>query len=98
EAGNLLGGVGVLVELDALHERGRAVADADDGDADLVVLVAGHAVGGYAPVGRSLAVGLAHEIDASSEDCAGETHPSPRPWLQRRRTRRRRFELASNVQ
>ena len=37
QAGDLLGGVGVLVVLDALHERARAVADTDYRDADLVV-------------------------------------------------------------
>ena len=44
EARDLLGRVGVAVVLDALHEGGGAVADADDGDADLVVLVAAGAV------------------------------------------------------
>jgi hypothetical protein len=34
---HLLGGIGVLVVGDALHERARAVADADDRDPDLVV-------------------------------------------------------------
>ena len=37
--------VGVGVVVDALDERVRAVAHADDGDADLVGLVAGAAVG-----------------------------------------------------
>ena len=37
-------GIGVLVVVDALHERVRAVADADDGDPDLLVLVAAVAV------------------------------------------------------
>ena len=41
EAGDGLGRVGVAVVVDALHERGRAVAHADDRDADLVVLVRG---------------------------------------------------------
>ena len=36
----------VLVVLDALHERVRAVADADDRDADLVLVRADLAVGG----------------------------------------------------
>ena len=35
---------GVLVVLDALHERARAVADADDRDADLAVVTPGLAV------------------------------------------------------
>jgi hypothetical protein len=48
EAGDVLVGVGVLVVVHALHEGARAVADADDGDADLVLL---------APLGRVLAVG-----------------------------------------
>ena len=37
--------IGVAVVLDALHERARAVADADDRDADLVLLIARGAVG-----------------------------------------------------
>src|SRR6185503_15741236 len=37
--------VGVLVVLDALHERARAVADADDRDADLVASASCLAVG-----------------------------------------------------
>src|SRR5262249_30693482 len=37
QARNLLSRVGVLVVLDALHERARAVADTDDRNADLVV-------------------------------------------------------------
>jgi hypothetical protein len=37
EARNLLGGISVLVVLDALHERARAVADTDYRDADLVL-------------------------------------------------------------
>ena len=45
EAGHLLGRVGVLVVLDALHEGAGAVAHADDGDADLLVLVTRGAVG-----------------------------------------------------
>ena len=36
QAGHGLARVGVPVVLDALHERARAVADADDRDADLV--------------------------------------------------------------
>ena len=46
EAGDLGVGVGVAVVLHALHERARAVADADDGDPDLVVLMARAAVRG----------------------------------------------------
>jgi hypothetical protein len=46
EARDRLGGVGVAVVLDALDERGGAVAHADDGDADLLGRVAGGAVGG----------------------------------------------------
>src|SRR6185437_11911957 len=54
--------VGVLVVVDALHERGGAVADADDRYADLVLLVARLAVCGGRPVGgRSVAVMCAHE-------------------------------------
>ena len=45
EAGHGLVGVGVLVVLDALDERGGAVADADDRHAHLVALVARAAVG-----------------------------------------------------
>jgi hypothetical protein len=37
QARHLLGGIGVLVELDALHEGACAVADPDDRDPDLVV-------------------------------------------------------------
>jgi hypothetical protein len=37
QAGDLLGRVGVLVVLDALHERARAVADTDYRDANLLV-------------------------------------------------------------
>ena len=44
EARDALRRVGVLVVLDALHEGRGAVADADDGDADLLVLVAAVAV------------------------------------------------------
>ena len=36
EAGHAFGRVGVAVELDALHEAARAVADAGDRDADLL--------------------------------------------------------------
>ena len=36
EPGNSALGVGILVVLDPLHERGGAVPDADDGDADLI--------------------------------------------------------------
>ena len=56
EPGDGLGGIGVLVVVDALHERGRAVADADDGDADLVLLMTGRAVAVGGPV---VTVGLA---------------------------------------
>ncbi len=45
EAGHALVGVGVAVVVDALHERGGAVADADDRDAHLLGLVARGAVG-----------------------------------------------------
>src|SRR5262249_46036018 len=47
QAGDLLGLRSVLVVLDALHERGGAVADADDGDAHLAIgRTSGLAVGG----------------------------------------------------
>src|SRR4029077_20013957 len=47
QAGDLLGLRRVLVVLDALDEGGRAVADADDGDAHLAIgRTAGLAVGG----------------------------------------------------
>jgi hypothetical protein len=46
EAGDELVGLGVLVIGQALHERVRAVADADDRDAYLVVLVPRGAVSG----------------------------------------------------
>ena len=52
EARDLLGGVGVLVVVDALHEGGGAVADADDGDAHLLLLVAALAVGAQVLVPR----------------------------------------------
>jgi hypothetical protein len=45
EARDLLGGIGVFVVGHALHERARAVADADDGDADLVAASAISAAG-----------------------------------------------------
>ena len=35
EAGHRFGGVGVAIEMHALHERRRAIADADDGDPEL---------------------------------------------------------------
>ena len=41
QAGHFLGGVGVLVVLDALDEGVGAVADADDRDADLLVRAGG---------------------------------------------------------
>jgi hypothetical protein len=44
KARHALRGIGVLVVLHALHERVCAIADADDGDPDLVVLVAAVAV------------------------------------------------------
>ena len=75
EARDALGGVGVLVVLDALHEGGRAVADADDGDADLVVLVAGRAVGA-----RPGSVGLAHVSEFLFEKSAGN-RPRPGPLV-----------------
>src|SRR3712207_2379291 len=50
QPGHGLVGVGVLVVVHALDERGRAVPDADDGDPDLLLLAPGavgmHAVGG----------------------------------------------------
>src|SRR5438874_1184495 len=46
QTGHGLARIGVAVVADALHERARAVTDADDGHADLVVLVARGAVGG----------------------------------------------------
>ena len=46
EAGDGLVRVGVAVVVDALDERVGAVADADDGDPDLLVLVPAAAVGG----------------------------------------------------
>ena len=56
EAGDGLGRVGVAVVVDALDEGGRAVAHADDRDADLVLLVAPLPVGRRAvPVAPVLA-------------------------------------------
>jgi hypothetical protein len=46
QAGDGVRRVCVAVVVDALHERVRAVADADDGDADLLALVPASAVGG----------------------------------------------------
>ena len=61
-------GVGVLVVLDALHEGGGAVADADDRDADLVVLVAAAAVRG-----RLVADGLVQvKFPSKSVNVAGQ--------------------------
>ena len=66
QAGHLLGGVGVLVVLDALDEGVGAVADADDRDADLLVR-AGGAVG---------SVALTHEIGSpSSIGLSGKATP-----------------------
>jgi hypothetical protein len=45
QAGYALVRIGVLVVLHALDERGGAVADADDGHADLLRLVATRAIG-----------------------------------------------------
>jgi hypothetical protein len=45
QAGDRLARVGVPVVADALHERARAVAHADDRDAHLAVLIARGAVG-----------------------------------------------------
>ena len=63
QAGDALGGVGVAVVVDALHERRGAVADADDRDAHLLGLVARGAVGGGGAVtaGAAVAVLLDHE-------------------------------------
>ena len=38
QAGDELVGRGVLVKLDALHQRGSAVTDSDDGNADFFSL------------------------------------------------------------
>src|SRR4051794_24424802 len=63
EARDALLGIRVAVVVDALHERVRAVADADDGHSDLVVLVSGLAVRRSA-VGRrgAVAVGTQGEV------------------------------------
>ena len=72
QSGHDLARVGVAVVLDALHERVRAVADADDRDADLVFLVARSAVAGT--------VGLAHwrssllEVTSALRSRAADTH------------------------
>ena len=62
EARDLLVRVGVLVVLDALDEGRGAVADADDGDADLVLLVAPVLGHGAVPV-RTV---LAHEVTSKA--------------------------------
>ena len=36
EAGNLIGGIGILIVMDALDKGGSAVAGADDGDTDFL--------------------------------------------------------------
>jgi hypothetical protein len=46
QAGHRLGWIGVPVVVDALDKRARAVADADDRDADLLVLAASRSVRG----------------------------------------------------
>ena len=61
--------IGVLVVVDALHEGVRAVADADDGDADLLVLVAARAVGDSVksiPFARGVTVGQETLLDGFS--------------------------------
>ena len=70
EARDLLGGIGVLVVLDALHERARAVADADDRDADLLVASAVAA----GAVRSSIHGAHAWEILLDSEDSALKPH------------------------
>src|SRR6185436_7564269 len=66
EAGHSAVRVGVLVVLDALHERVGAVADADDGNAHLLVLVAAGAVA------RSLGHGWKFLLERSG----GKTPPA----------------------
>src|ERR1019366_1738563 len=58
--------VGVVVVVDALHEGRGAVADADDRDPHLLLLVAHVAVGV-----RRLAVGGAHEVSIPSRRSPG---------------------------
>src|SRR5262249_46814236 len=60
QARNLLCRVGVLVVLDALYERARAVADTDDRDADLVVASA------IAPCAVRSSINGAHAQKSSS--------------------------------
>ena len=72
EAGDGLGRVGVAVVVDALDEGGCAVADADDRDADLVVLVATLPVGRRAaPVGAVLAHVVTSKLKSRLEPRGG---------------------------
>src|SRR6185295_13237938 len=73
QAGHFVGGIGVLVVLDALDEGVGAVADPDDRDADLVVRAGG------AVAAAVCSVGLAHEIRKSFLDRARRQEtPGPR--------------------
>src|SRR5262249_31724789 len=70
---NLLSRVGVLVVLDALYERARAVADTDDRDADLLVTSA------VAPGAVRSSINGAHAWKSSSiKDTQPETTLAPR--------------------
>ncbi len=72
QAGHFLGGVGVLVVLDALDEAVGAVAGADDRDADLLVRAGG-------AVAAVCSVAIAHVIRSpSSIGLGGKGHPGPR--------------------
>ena len=80
QAGNLLGGVGVLVVLDALDEAVGAVADADDRDADLAV-VRVDAVGAGAVSVRRAVTG-AHVVESSFRGAgSGLKLPRRDAWL-----------------
>src|SRR6185436_12317958 len=80
ETGHRLRGISVRVVVDALHERVRAVADADDRDAHLLVLVAGAAVGGRA-LRRdcvSVSVSVRSQVRSLQDDEPG-SRPEVRP-------------------
>ena len=70
EAGDLLGGIGVLVVLDALDEAVGAVADTDDRDADLAIVGARAVL--RRPVGLGRSVGSAHLYEIPFEAGSGK--------------------------
>ena len=71
QARDFLGGVGVLVVLDALDEGVGAVADADDRDADLLVRAAG-------AVAAVCSVALTHEFEVLLDRAGWQSTPGAR--------------------